>query len=68
MKLASIYCTVAALGLASAHTIMQRVTVGSTTYQQGERIYMPSYNGVCGRQYQEAQRSPLTSTTSSSTM
>ena len=46
MKFGSLYSTAAAVGMASAHSIMQRVTVGSTTHQQGEGIYMPSYDGV----------------------
>jgi hypothetical protein len=54
MKFAGVYCTVATLGMASAHSIMQRVAVGSTTYQQGEGIYMPSYDGVGEEQYTKA--------------
>jgi hypothetical protein len=52
MKFISLSFTAATLGMATAHTIMQRVTVGSTTYDQGEGIYMPSDNRVSGWRYQ----------------
>jgi cellulase len=42
MKFGGLYCMAAALGMASAHTLSCRTTVGSTTYQQAEGIYMPS--------------------------
>jgi hypothetical protein len=47
---------------------MQRVTVGSTTYDQGEGIYMPNDNAVGGWRYQDVERSVLTWVTSTSAM
>lgn len=44
MSLKTAFTLLNTLGVASAHTIMQAISVGGTTYPQGAGIYMPSDN------------------------
>jgi hypothetical protein len=51
MKATTIQSLALALSMASAHSIMQQVGVGSTINEQGVGIYMPSDDSVRIRCY-----------------